>query len=181
MRYADYYDCDICNGNSVGMSLFISGCPIHCRGCFNSDIWDFNSGKEWTPQIEEKFLKLVERPYIKRVTFVGGSPLCDENVSDVCKLLKHIKDVYPEKIIWVYTGYKWEDITDITPTGNPDKDMLNVVRNEALRYIDVLVDGPFECEKKDLTLAFRGSANQRIIDVQKSIETGDVVLWNSSI
>lgn len=181
MKYAQIRDMDISNGEGVGVSLFVQGCPIHCKECFNAETWNFDLGKMWTDEIEDKFVSLLNKPYIKRVSILGGSPLCDENVSDVCKLLKHIKRLYPEKIVWVYTGYNWEDITNSDPTGNPDKDMLNVVRNETLRYIDVLVDGPFECEKKDLTLAFRGSTNQRIIDVQKSIETGDVVLWNSSI
>lgn len=180
MRYADYYDCDICNGNSVGMSLFVSGCPFQCQGCFNSDIWDFNTGKEWTKEIEDKFLKLVGRDYIKRVTLVGGSPLCDENVKDVCDLITRIHKEYPDKQIWVYTGYKWEDIFDPEFRDSLPFDLnAEWYRSEVLDQIDVLVDGPFECDRKDLSLAFRGSSNQRIIDVQKSIESGEVVLWNN--
>lgn len=173
MRYADYYDCDICNGKSVGMSLFVSGCPIHCQGCFNSDIWDFNSGNEWTPEVESKFLKLAGRDYIKRITFVGGSPLCDENVNDVAKLIKKLKELYPEKQIWVYTGYTWEYINS--------KENANEIIYESRRYIlnniDVLVDGPFECDKRDLSLAFKGSSNQRIINVKESLDTQNVVLY----
>lgn len=173
MNYADYYDCDICNGNSVGMSLFVSGCPIHCEGCFNSDIWDYNSGKEWTPDVEEKFIKLAGRDYIKRITFVGGSPLCEHNVKDVALLIQHLKHDYPDKQIWVYTGYIWESI--INPDNNSE---CTRYRQEVLDFIDVLVDGPFVYDERDLTLAFRGSKNQRIIDVKKSLAENKVVLWD---
>lgn len=173
MNYADYYDCDICNGNSVGMSLFVSGCPIHCDGCFNSDIWDYNSGKEWTPDVEEKFIKLAGRDYIKRITFVGGSPLCNHNIKDVALLIQHLKHDYPDKQIWVYTGYTWESI--INPDNNSE---CARYRREVLDFIDVLVDGPFIYDERDLTLAFRGSKNQRIIDVEKSLAENKVVLWD---
>jgi anaerobic ribonucleoside-triphosphate reductase activating protein len=173
MNYADYYDCDICNGNSVGMSLFVSGCPIHCEGCFNSNIWDFNSGKEWTPDTEEKFIKLAGRNYIKRISFLGGSPLCDHNIKDVALLIQHLKHDYPDKQIWVYTGYTWESI--ITPDNNT---LYDRYRREVLDFIDVLVDGPFIYDERDLTLAFRGSKNQRIIDVKKSLAENKVVLYD---
>ena len=173
MNYADYYDCDICNGNSVGMSLFVSGCPIHCEGCFNSNIWDFNSGKEWTPDVEEKFIKLAGRDYIKRITFVGGSPLCDHNIKDVALLIQHLKHDYPDKQIWVYTGYTWESI--LNPRDNTE---YSRYRREVLAFIDVLVDGPFIYDERDLALAFRGSKNQRIIDVKKSLTENKVVLWD---
>lgn len=173
MNYADYYDCDICNGNSVGMSLFVSGCPIHCEGCFNSNIWDYNSGKEWTPEVEEKFIKLAGRDYIKRITFVGGSPLCDHNIKDVALLIQHLKHDYPDKQIWVYTGYTWESIM------SSDNTEYSRYRREVLDFIDVLVDGPFIYDERDLTLAFRGSKNQRIIDVKKSLAENKVVLWDN--
>ena len=173
MNYADYYDCDICNGNSVGMSLFVSGCPIHCEGCFNSNIWDFNSGKEWTPDVEEKFIKLAGRDYIKRITFVGGSPLCDHNITDVALIIQHLKHDYPDKQIWVYTGYTWESI--LNPSDNTE---YSRYRREVIDFIDVLVDGPFIYDERDLTLAFRGSKNQRIIDVKKSLAENKVVLWD---
>ena len=171
MNYADYYDCDICNGNAVGMSLFVSGCPFHCRGCFNSDIWDYNAGKEWTPETEDKFIKLAGRDYIKRITFVGGSPLCDNNVMDVGHIIQRLRNEYPTKEIWVYTGYSWEELNALS------ENTYDMFRKETLDYIDVLVDGRFEINKKDLSLAFRGSDNQRIINVKESLVTGDVVLW----
>jgi len=179
MNYADYYDCDICNGNSVGMSLFVSGCPIHCKDCFNSDIWDFNSGKEWTPEVEEKFLKLAGRDYIKRISFLGGSPLCDENVKCVSLLIQRLRSEYPDKQIWVYTGYTWESINSQVTLDSLDYTIPQMYRKELMDYIDVLVDGPFECEKRDLSLAFRGSSNQRLIDVKKSIKAGEVILWSN--
>lgn len=172
MRYADYYDCDICNGKSVGMSLFIQGCPFHCHGCFNPETWDFNSGKEWTKEIEDKFIELARRKYIKRISFLGGSPLCDENIKDVSLLIQRLKSEYPDKKIWVYTGYKWEDIID---PGKKDLTMSQLYRQEILPFIDILVDGQFEYNKKDLTLAFRGSTNQRIIDVPKSLASGHII------
>lgn len=174
MRYADYYDCDICNGKSVGMSLFVSGCPIHCQGCFNSDIWDFNAGKEWTGEIEERFIELAGKDYIKRISFLGGSPLCDRNVEDVSLLIQKLKSHYPNKQIWVYTGYTWDSIISDECNGSYQ---AHEFRKELLPYIDVLVDGPFELDDKDLSLAFRGSSNQRIIDVPKSLEAGHVVLY----
>lgn len=177
MRYADYYDCDICNGNSVGMSLFVTGCPIHCEGCFNSDIWDFNAGKEWTEKTEEKFLNLVGRPYIKRVSFLGGSPLCKENVEDVCRIVKRIRARYPDKKIWVYTGYTFEELMRSVGLDSFDITLYNTVRKDVLNHIDVLVDGRFEKDKRDITLAFKGSTNQRVIDVQETLRTGEVVLW----
>lgn len=172
MRYADYYDCDICNGKSVGMSLFIQGCPFHCQGCFNPETWNFNSGKEWTKEVEDKFVKLAGRDYIKRISFLGGSPLCDENIKDVSLLIQRLKLEYPDKKIWVYTGYNWEDI--INPK-NKDLTMSQLYRQEILSFIDILVDGQFEYNKKDLTLAFRGSTNQRIINVSKSLASGHII------
>lgn len=178
MKYADYYDCDICNGTQVGMSLFVSGCPFHCKECFNSEIWDYNAGKDWTPEIEDKFLDLVGRDYIHRVTFVGGSPMCDENVRDVYYLIRRIREMYPDKKIWVYTGYTFEEIYkpefwQSLYIMEPDPDDY---RNAILKYIDVLVDGRYECDKRDLSLGFVGSSNQRIIDIPKTLEQGEICL-----
>ena len=175
MRYAAIRSFDVTNGKGVGISLFVQGCPFHCKNCFNPETWDFNNGKEWTDEIENKFIKLAKREYIKRVSLLGGSPLCDKNVEDVLLLIKRLRLECPDKKIWVYTGYDWNDIIH---SNNPTIEQL--YRKEILSYIDVLVDGQFEYDKKDLTLAFRGSTNQRLIDVQKSIKNnGDIILWNS--
>ena len=176
MRYADFYECDICNGNAVGVSLFIQGCPFHCKGCFNPETWDFNGGKEWTQKTEKKFFELIDRPYIKRITILGGSPLCDENVADVSDIISYIKNIYPKKEIWVYTGMSWDQIME-APSINDDMDSPLIIRQNLLKNIDVLIDGSFECDKRDITLAFRGSSNQRIIDVQKTLKSGEITLW----
>lgn len=174
MRYANISSFDICNGEGIGTSLFIQGCNFRCSGCFNPETWDFNGGKEWTKEIKDEFLKLIDRPYIKRVTLLGGSPLAKENLIDVLSLVKEIKNKFPDKTIWLYTGYTWDYIFDCINT----VDVLgNLVREEILKYCDVLIDGRFEEDKKDLSLHFRGSSNQRIIDVQKSLNEGEIVLW----
>ena len=174
MRYADFYECDICNGNQVGVSLFVQGCPFHCKGCFNQETWDFNGGKEWTSQVEKKFLELIGRDYIHRISFLGGSPLCNQNVETVHDIISHIRKEYPDKEIWVYTGMTWEDI--VGEEELPFDDIVTA-RKKIIDSIDVLVDGPFEYEKRDLSLAFRGSSNQRIIDAKMSLKIGEVVLW----
>ena len=166
MRYADFYDCDICNGNSIGVSLFVQGCPLHCEGCFNPETWDFNNGKEWNSNSEEKFLSLINREYIKRISILGGSPLCDENANDVLALVKKIKELHPDKKIWIYTGYTWEYLIN------------KPIQKQIIELIDVLVDGRFECSKKDITLPWVGSSNQRVIDVQKTLENKEIVLWS---
>ena len=181
MKYADFYECDICNGNGVGVSLFVQGCPFHCKGCFNPETWDFDGGKEWTSDVKKKFFKMVERPYIHRISFLGGSPLCDINVEEVWELIHYIRGNYPNKELWVYTGYKWEDIYDGNYFVSKSIDInTNSYRNAILDDIDVLIDGPFEENKKDINLPFRGSSNQRIIDVQKTLKNnGNIVLWNN--
>ena len=110
MRYAQIRSMDISNGEGVGVSLFVQGCPFHCKNCFNSDTWDFNSGKEWTEEIKDKFMKLIDRPYIKRVSFLGGECLADQNLDGVLDLIKEIRISFPEKTIWLYTGYEISEI-----------------------------------------------------------------------
>lgn len=152
---------DISNGEGTGMALFCSGCPLHCPNCFNQELWDFNCGKLWTKEIEEQFIKLTERPYIKRVSFLGGEPLADQNIESISSIISKIDKT---KKIWIYTGYTWEDL----------------VERDKVKYIsaaDVLVDGRYVDELKDYRLRFKGSSNQRIIDIQKSIEENKVILF----
>ena len=174
MRYAAIRNFDVTNGVGNGVSLFVQGCPFHCYGCFNPETWNYNLGKEWNKEAENSFLSLINREYISRVSFLGGSPLCDRNVLDVLFLIKKIKINHPEKLIWVYTGYTWDQIVN----KKINESVYDKARKEVLKHIDILVDGPFEYDKKNLLLAFRGSSNQRIIDVQRSLESGKVVLWN---
>ena len=177
MRYAAVRHFDITNGEGVGISLFVQGCNFHCYQCFNPETWDFNLGKEWTEDVEEKFLSLAGRDYIKRISILGGSPLCQENAYDISQLVTKLKHKYPDKQIWVFTGYTWENL--ISPVIVDElsftiwKESIDIV----LHNIDVLVDGQFIYDKRDLSLAFRGSSNQRIIDVKETLKRGEVVLW----
>ena len=142
MRYASIRDIDISNGNDIGVALFTQGCHFHCKNCFNKSTWDFDGGKEFTRETCNKFMKLVNRPFIKRVSILGGEPLAKENVDDVCNILKQIKN----KTIWVYTGHTFETVKNY----------------DIMKYIDYLVDGQYVDELRDLTLEFRGSSNQNI-------------------
>lgn len=166
MRYAQIRSMDISNGEGVGVSLFVQGCHFHCKNCFNQDTWDFSGGKEWNREIEDEFMKLVSRPYIKRVSLLGGEPLADENVLDIMRLINRIKTECPDKKIWCYTGYTWEQIFPIV---NPYLNLTQaeMTRQNVVKNCDILVDGRFVEEEKDLSLEFRGSKNQKIIDVKE--------------
>lgn len=164
MRYAQIRSMDISNGSNIGVSLFVQGCLFHCKGCFNSETWDFNGGKEWTNEVKDKFLDLVSKPYIKRVSILGGEPLATQNSHEVFLLCSEIKRKYPDKKLWIYTGNTYENLS---------REQLKPVI-----LADVLVDGQFIDELKDLSLKFRGSSNQRLIDVQKTLKKGEVVLWD---
>lgn len=148
MRYALMRKMDISNGAFVGVSLFVQGCHFHCKNCFNEETWDFKGGYEWTQESKDKFLELMNKPYIKRVSILGGEPLADENIKDVVELMKEIKERFPDKDIWVYTGYTFSVVKNKMP--------------DVLQYADVIVDGRYIEELRDITLKFRGSSNQRI-------------------
>lgn len=180
MRYAQIRSMDISNGEGVGVSLFVQGCPFHCKNCFNSDTWDFNGGKEWTEEIKDKFMELINRPYIKRVSFLGGECLAEQNLDEVLKLVQEIRISFPEKTIWLYTGYTWEQlIYSRMPSGvGKEKEFLNWNRrNEIISNIDICIDGEYVDNLKDLTLKWRGSKNQRVIDVKQSLTQNKVVLY----
>lgn len=180
MRYSSMRNLDISNGEGVGVSLFVQGCPLHCKNCFNSDTWDFNGGKEWTEEIKDRFMKLIDRPYIKRVSFLGGECLAEQNLNEVLKLVKEIRISFPEKTIWLYTGYAWEQLVySRMPSGvGKEKEFLNWNRrNEIISNIDICIDGEYVDNLKDLTLKWRGSKNQRVIDVKQSLAQNKVVLY----
>lgn len=164
MRYASMRNFDITNGEGVGVALFVQGCAFHCKDCFNSSTWDFNGGKEYTRDTEEMFLTYVSPDYIQRVTILGGEPMHPANRESVLALCKRIRKEYPDKKIWVYTGYLYEYL----------------ISESDLSDIDYLIDGQFVAELADYRLPFRGSSNQRIIDVQKSIVNNKVVLWGDT-
>lgn len=179
MRYASIRSLDISNGEGVGVSLFVQGCPFHCKNCFNSDTWDFNGGKEWTEETKNKFMKLINRPYIKRVSFLGGECLAEQNLDEVLKLVQEIRISFPDKIIWLYTGYQWNKIMLPIPTITDDLHTIEITdkRKKIISNIDVLVDGEYIDEQKDLTLKFRGSKNQRVIDVKQSLAQNKIILY----
>lgn len=164
MNYAKINPCDIANGVGVRVSLWVSGCRNHCKGCFNPETWDFNYGKEFTVKVVRKIEDALDHYYIDGLSVLGGEPLDTDNLHVVTNLCCWVKRCFPEKTIWLYTGSQYEDVKDL----------------EVMRYIDVLVDGRFVEELKDITLKFRGSSNQRIIDVKQSRKTGDVALWDEN-
>ena len=165
MRYSSIRKMDISNGDDLGVSLFVQGCKFHCEGCFNSETWDFNGGKPWTQETKEKFLELMKPHYIKRVTILGGEPLVDENVFDVLDVIKSIREKYPDMKIWVYSGYR---LTDIIFNADHNHE-YDIIRKQVIQNIDIMVDGQFKLPLRDLTLKFKGSSNQRVIDVKKTL------------
>lgn len=172
MNYGEIKKCDIANGLGVRVTLFVSGCTHHCKGCFNPMTWDFNYGKPFTAQTEEEILKLLSPDYIDGLTLLGGEPMEKINQRGLLPLLRMVKKLYPKKNIWCYTGYTLE--TDLLSESMARCECTD----EILSLIDVLVDGEFIEEQKNISLAFRGSENQRIIDMPKTLESGSVVLKN---
>ena len=171
MNYATIKNCDIANGPGVRVSLFVSGCTHRCPGCFNEVAWDFAYGEPFTEETVETILGMLRPSYIRGLTLLGGEPFEPQNQEPVVKLLRRIKAELPEKSIWAFSGYLF------------DRDLLSgrlgdwEITREYLSYLDVLVDGPFVEAKKNLSLRFRGSENQRLIDVPESLRRGEVVLW----
>ena len=170
MNYSAIKPYDVANGVGVRVSLFVSGCTHHCKGCFNPETWDFNFGKEFTKTQEDEIIEALKPSYIKGFSLLGGEPFEPQNQEVLTPFLKRIKETYPEKTIWCYTGYLFDDEL----LGESRAKTQNT--KEMLSYIDVLVDGEFHEEEKDLSIRFRGSRNQRIIDVPESIKTGKIVL-----
>ena len=174
MNYADIKRIDVANGPGVRVSLFVSGCTHHCKECFNPETWDFSYGNVFDENAENEIIKYLEPDYIKGLTLLGGDPMEKVNQEALIPLLEKVKKAYPEKSIWCYTGYDFEE--DIK------KNMLKnwEVTKKFMSYIDVLVDGGFKIDLKDLNLVFRGSSNQRIIMVKESLESGEIVLWEKA-
>lgn len=160
MKYAGLIKDDVNNGLGVGLTLFTQGCPHHCKGCQNPETWSFTGGKDYTPEVYKEIIEyFINNSYATRLTLSGGDPLYSPQI--ITPLCEEIKRIRPDVKIWVYTGHVFEEVKD----------------NPILRYIDVMIDGPFILEQRDITLAFRGSANQRIIDIQQSLNKGEVVLY----
>lgn len=174
MNYADIKQCDVANGPGVRVSLFVSGCTHHCKECFNPETWDFGYGDLFTEKEIEQILEYLKPDYIKGLTLLGGEPLEHENQKGLLPLLRQVREKFPEKTVWCFTGYDFE------------RDVLGRMlqewqeTKELLSYLDVIVDGEFEIDKKDLGLIFRGSSNQRSILVQESMKGDGLVLWQPS-
>ena len=172
MNYATIKNCDIANGPGVRVSLFVSGCTHRCKGCFNEVAWDFAYGQPFTQETIDDILNMLEPAPIAGITLLGGEPFEPQNQPALLDLLRQIKAKLPEKSIWAFSGYLFEkDI--LAGRLGPEE-----ITRELVSYLDVLVDGPFILEKKDLMLRFRGSSNQRLINVKASLKSGTTVLWN---
>lgn len=174
MNYANIKKYDIANGPGVRVSLFVSGCTHHCPGCFNPETWDFNYGKTFDSDVINEILEALQPSYIHGFTLLGGEPFEYKNQLGVLPLLKEIKSRFPNKDIWCFTGYDFEKdlVGDMMQQRPETKEMLS--------YIDILVDGEFVEAKKNLSLRFRGSSNQRIIMVQESLKENKVILWDDT-
>ena len=177
MRYAQIRELDISNGEGIGVALFVQGCRFACKNCFNPETWDFNGGKEWTKDTEDKLIELANKPYIKRLSILGGEPLADENLDGVLHLVNRFRLSLPNKSIWIYTGYTWENIMKYEYGAK----YINNFNTDALRQCivskcDVLVDGRYIDSQRNPSKKWAGSDNQRVIDIRKSLEQNKIVL-----
>ena len=161
MRYNKIRKMDIANGPGVRVSIFFQGCEFHCKGCFNKDTWDFCGGKEFTDETINKILELCEPDYIVGLSMLGGEPMHPKNIEGTTKLAKAFKEKYPNKTLWSWTGFTFE--------GLKDKEVIN--------YLDVLIDGQFKEELFNPKLKWKGSSNQRVIDIKKTLKKNEIVLY----
>ena len=171
MHVGEVMTADVANGEGMRVSVFVSGCRNHCKGCFQPQTWDFNYGREYTPEIEQFIIDELSKSYYDGITILVGDPMEPENQEPVLRLLRRIKKELSDKNVWVYTGYVYD--RDLVPGG---KRFVDGVTRELLESIDILLDGRFVEELKNLMLNFRGSGNQRIIKMKETLETGKVVL-----
>ena len=201
IHYASIRNLDISNGEGIGVALFVQGCHFHCYNCFNTETWDFNGGKEWTQEVKEKFLELIDRPYIKRVSILGGEPLADENLDDVLDLVTEINKRYnfqkvdsanpckmgvsevenpdkirlsfPNKSIWIYSGYQWSEI--FNDGVYLTKECACRKRREIIKQCTVMVDGRYIDAQRNPSKKWAGSDNQRVISIAESLKQGKVI------
>ena len=204
IHYASIRNLDISNGEGIGVALFVQGCHFHCYNCFNPNTWDFNGGKEWTQEVKEKFLELIDRPYIKRVSILGGEPLADENLDDVLDLVTEINKRYnfqkvdsvnhckigvsedenadeirlslPNKSIWLYSGYDYQKVMRQLPNLATKENYNMYKRQQIIKQCTVMVDGRYIDSQRNPSKKFAGSDNQRIIEIRKSLEQNKIVL-----
>ena len=171
MNYGQIYFNDVANGIGCRTALFVSGCTHHCKGCFNEVTWDFNYGNPFTNEVEDEIVESLKPSDIEGLTVLGGEPMEVVNQKVVNPFIKRVKEEFPGKSIWIYSGYTWEELNDENNSRCHSEDTMEILKN-----IDVLVDGEFVLAQKDISLRFRGSANQRVIDVPKTLESGEIVL-----
>ncbi len=174
MNYGNIKFYDVANGPGVRVSLFVSGCRNHCKNCFNPETWDFSFGKPFTRETEEEIINGMAHDYIKGFSLLGGDPFEPENAEALAPFMERLRSLYPHKTFWCYTGYDYE--ADLLSGKKGDAETVLRI----LKCLDVLVDGRFVEDLKDLTLRFRGSSNQRVIMVQPSLERDEIVLWDES-
>ena len=176
MNYGEIKKHDIANGRGIRVSLFVSGCRHHCKGCFNPETWNFCYGKEFTPEVEKEILTALKPDYIEGITILGGEPFEPENQPTVLALLQKIRSELPDKTVWCYSGYLFEELSGLSPSP-----AFTDITKDILALTDILVDGEFVQDKKDISLKFRGSSNQRILDVKKSLKHGKAILAEESL
>ena len=173
MNYATIKKCDIANGEGVRVSLFVSGCTHRCKNCFNQVAWDFNYGTPFTKETEEEIFSELEKSYVNGLSLLGGEPFEPQNQAGLLPFVKRVREKFPQKNIWCYTGYLLDEKTGLLKESAKNCDYTK----ELLENIDVLVDGAFIEELKDISLKFRGSSNQRVIDLPKTLKKGEIVLY----
>lgn len=175
MNFADIKQYDVANGVGVRVSLFVSGCTHHCKDCFNKEAWDFDYGEPFTEKEIGLIMEYLKPAYVSGLSLLGGEPMEPSNQEGLLPLLRLVAERYPEKNIWCYTGYRFEE--DILEKMCRESE----ITREIMSYIDIMVDGEFQVERKNLKVNFRGSDNQRIIDVKKSLASGEVIHWEGEI
>lgn len=181
MNYLKIEKENILNGVGIRVILWCSGCDHHCKNCQNPITWDPNDGAKFDTKAKNEIFNELSKDYIAGITFTGGDPLHQKNLEGVLDLVNEIRLSYPEKTIWLYSGFTWEQIMYpvVTDDFNPERDRLMKMRREIVKQCDVLVDGRYEEDKRDVTYHWAGSTNQRVIDVKKTLEQGSVVLWEN--
>lgn len=178
MNYLKIEHDDVCNGIGIRCTIWFTGCSHKCAGCFNKETWDENSGIEFNIEAKKELFDELSKDYISGITFSGGDPLHKNNIIEVNNIIQEIKKQFPNKTIWLYTGYTWEELSPNTLIkGIDEESTIHNVRANIIKSCDVVVDGPYIDDLRDITLKWRGSSNQRVIDVQKTLQNGEIVLW----
>lgn len=178
MNYLKIEHDDVCNGIGIRCTIWFTGCSHKCTGCFNKETWDENSGIEFNIEAKKELFDELSKDYISGITFSGGDPLHKNNIIEVNNIIQEIKKQFPNKTIWLYTGYTWEELSPNTLIrGIDEESTIHNVRANIIKSCNVVIDGPYIDDLRDITLKWRGSSNQRVIDVQKTLQNGEIVLW----